>query len=164
MPKIVDRARIRRCEDEDKNDNHQTCTPNLALHRRSHQIETIPVDNYVPDDNPDNPVECSRCSCFHWTWIEQHTKDIASNAWNQVDDQSFDYTISILYSGKKHEGSDNIAENVHEMYVHENSWQKSIKLRPVEKLVSLVVSTVVDQSLSLYLQQIVRTSIQTYWC
>lgn len=41
-------------EDEDEDDYHETCAPDLALHRPAHQVQSVPVNDDVSYNDSDD--------------------------------------------------------------------------------------------------------------
>jgi len=49
-------------KDEDKDNDHQRSTPNLAFHCRTDKVKAVPVNDYISEDNSDDSVERRRGS------------------------------------------------------------------------------------------------------
>lgn len=85
-------------EDEDEDDDEKRRAPNLAFHSWAYQVETVPVDYDISDDDPDDPEESSRCSGLHSWRCAQCTEDISSDSANQINDQCLHEAEGVLNS------------------------------------------------------------------
>lgn len=137
-----------RGEDKNKHDYDQPSTPDLTFKEWAQQVESFPVYDDVTDNDSDNTIEGCWGSSFHASGVYKRAKYIACDPWNKINDESFDDSKTVLNSRKEHEGNNDIAKDVHEVYVHKNGRQKSIELFFVRKFNVLVVPTMVDKGLS----------------
>ena len=99
MTEEVDSISVPWSEDENEDDDHKSCAPNLAFQNWSYDVQSVPVYDNVANYHSNDTEKSCRSSTFDRSRIYQRTKYVSSDPWYQVDYECFDDTISMLDSG-----------------------------------------------------------------
>lgn len=120
MAIVVDiSSSVRGCKDEDKDNNHDGWAVDLTFDDRAHQIQSIPIHNYISDYHSDYSIEGSRSSSLNSLILDYYAKYVSSYSRENIDDESSQWPQRILYSREEEEGHQDVTKDVEEVNMQE---------------------------------------------
>ena len=135
MPQMVDIGRSKRSEKQSKKKHKGKTAQYLTPQSSTHTIQPRPIDDDIPQYHPNHSENPSRSSSLDRSlivlWINSQRKDIASDAWDQEEKQSFGGSKGVLNPGDENEDHEGISDVVNEIQVNKDSTQQSVNLSAV---------------------------------
>ena len=118
----------------------------MALHCAADQIQPVPVNDDIPHNDSDDSKERSRRAGLDSTGRADNTEDVPADSANNIDDERLPKAKGVLYPREEHEGSDEVAEDVHEVDMQKHGRDQPVNL-PAQDL-RLIVAAVLDEGVA----------------